>query len=59
MRLSKRIAIRLAYLQHQRTSNGPVDIGELDYWELILTDSVRQIYLVMAVEAIHMVGEES
>jgi hypothetical protein len=55
MRIDEKIAIQLAHLQHQLTSNGPVGIGKEDYWELILTDSVRETYLVMAQEAVEMV----
>jgi hypothetical protein len=58
MRLDEKIAVRLAYRHHRLSSNGPVEINEEDYWELILTDSVRATYLALAREAVYMIRKD-
>lgn len=58
MRLSKRIAIRLAHLQGQKLVSNRLVMSETEYWEVVLTDHDRKMYHDLAKEAIRMTEEE-
>lgn len=61
MRLQQKVARKIAWNAAEASSNGGLSgsIAEADYWELILTDRLRNYYLDLAMDIIDLVREET
>jgi hypothetical protein len=61
VRLQEKVARKIAWVSAEASSNGTLggSIAEADFWELILTDRLRDHYRDMAMEIIDLVREET
>lgn len=61
MRLQQKVARKIAWASAEASSNGGIggSIAEADYWELILTDRLRDHYRDLAMDIIDLVREET
>lgn len=61
MRLQEKVARKIAWASAEASSNGTLSlsVAEADYWELILTNRLRDQYRELAMEIIDLVRSET